>query len=179
MWNECFIWSKNTETKGHGKARGYECIWSFDSHVASTCVEVDSVVRKCLLIWYKNSEYSELRNLCQYCSLVIFYSWWLKFFGLFENLVSHFSLFKMKSVFTVLYRVGCLPYLFLNIELCGKGHSIFVSLTLCRDFALEIRRKKHKSLVWIGVENEVLFFAPTWCVVASVSYKCAVLVLTQ
>ena len=61
--------------------------------------------------------------------------------------MSHFSLFRMKIMWTVLYRVGRLPYLFLNIEPCGKGHSIFVSLTLCRDFALEIRRKKHKSLV--------------------------------
>jgi len=133
--------------------------WSFHSHVTSTCVEVDRVVRKCLLIWYKNLEYSELWNLCQYCSLVIFYSWWFKFFGLFENLVSHFSLFQMKIMRTVLYRVGCLPYLFLNIEPCGKGHSIFVSLTLGRDFALEISHSYESGL-------KMKFPPPpTWCVV--------------
>jgi len=75
--------------------------------------------------------------------------------------MSHFSLFQMKIMWTVLYKVGCLPRLFLNIELYWKSHSIFVSLTLCGDFALEIRRKTHKSLI---CENEV-FFTPTWGVV--------------
>jgi hypothetical protein len=74
--------------------------------------------------------------------------------------MSHFSLFQMKIMRTVLYRVGRLPYLFLNIEPCGKGHSGFLSLTLCRDFALGIRRRKQKSLV---CENEVFFHPHLGC----------------